>query len=52
MTADAERRAAAWLQAWDCAGTHRTGTAGDAGGAAWLAHAATSLGADADARGI
>ncbi len=47
MTADAEQRAAAWLQAWDASGTHRTGTAGDAAGAAWLARAAASLGAGA-----
>jgi len=47
MSADAERRAAAWLQAWDASGTHRTGTAGDAAGAAWLAQAAASLGAAA-----
>ncbi|HEY3847467.1 MAG TPA: hypothetical protein VGL95_10170 [Acetobacteraceae bacterium] len=45
MDTEAERRAAAWLQAWDASGTHRTGTAGDAAGAAWLAQAAESLGA-------
>jgi hypothetical protein len=45
MSTEAELRAAAWLQAWDASGTHRTGTAGDAAGAAWLAQAATSLGA-------
>lgn len=47
MNAEAESRAAAWLQAWDASGTHRTGTAGDAAGAAWLAHEAMSLGAAA-----
>lgn len=45
MPTEAELRAAAWLQAWDASGTHRTGTVGDAAGAAWLAQAATSLGA-------
>jgi hypothetical protein len=45
MDTEAERRAAAWLQAWDASGTHRTGTAGDAAGAAWLAQAAELLGA-------
>ncbi len=45
MFAEAELRAAAWLQAWDASGTHRTGTAGDAAGAAWLAREAASLGA-------
>ena len=45
MTSDRTQRAAAWLQAWDASGTHRTGTAGDAAGAAWLAQAAASLGA-------
>lgn len=45
MTTEAEQRAASWLQAWDASGTHRTGTAGDAAGAAWLAREATSLGA-------
>jgi hypothetical protein len=47
MSTEAESRAALWLQAWDAAGTHRTGTAGDAAGAAWLAQAAASLGAAA-----
>jgi hypothetical protein len=47
MSTDAEQRAAAWLQAWDAAGMHRTGTAGDAAGAEWLAQAAASLGAAA-----
>jgi len=45
MTPEAEQRATAWLQAWDASGTHRTGTDGDAAGAAWLAQAAASLGA-------
>jgi hypothetical protein len=45
MVSETEQRAAAWLQAWDASGTHRTGTAGDAAGAAWLAHEATTLGA-------
>src|SRR3984885_13232607 len=45
MSAAAEQRAAAWLQAWDASGIHRTGTAGDAAGAAWLAQAAAALGA-------
>ncbi len=47
MSTETENRAALWLQAWDAAGTHRTGTAGDAAGAAWLAQAAASLGAAA-----
>jgi hypothetical protein len=38
-------RAAAWLQAWDGQGTHRTATAGDDAGAAWLASEAAALGA-------
>jgi hypothetical protein len=38
-------RAAAWLQAWDAQGVHRTGTAGDAAGAEWLAREAAALGA-------
>jgi hypothetical protein len=42
---EAERRAAHWLEAWDAQGTHRTGTAGDAAGAEWLAAAARGLGA-------
>jgi hypothetical protein len=45
MTSETESRATAWLQAWDAAGVHRTGTAGDAAGAAWLAQAAASVGA-------
>jgi hypothetical protein len=45
MFNEAEQRAAAWLQAWDASGPHRTGTTGDAAGAAWLTQAATALGA-------
>jgi hypothetical protein len=45
MFAAAEQRAADWLQAWDASGIHRTGTEGDAAGAAWLAQAAASFGA-------
>ena len=37
--------AAAWLQAWDAQGAHRTGTAADDAGATWLAREATALGA-------
>jgi hypothetical protein len=40
-------RAAAWLQAWDSQGIHRTGTPEDNAGADWLAREATSLGATA-----
>src|SRR5665213_594435 len=40
---EAETRAAAWLQAWDRQGTHRTGTPGDAAGAEWLAREAAGL---------
>lgn len=43
---DAESRAARWLAAWDGQGVHRTGTVGDAAGAAWLAEAAATLGAE------
>lgn len=39
-------RAEEWLRAWDSQGTHRTGTAGDEAGAAWLAREAAALGAD------
>ena len=39
-------RAAAWLSAWDSQGIHRTATAGDEAGAAWLANEAALLGAD------
>ena len=42
---ETESRAAAWLQAWDGQRTHRTGTAGDAAGAEWLAAEARALGA-------
>jgi len=38
-------RTAAWLRAWDSSGVHRTGTAGDAAGAEWLAREAAALGA-------
>jgi hypothetical protein len=38
-------RAAAWLQAWDAQGVHRTGTAADTESADWLAREAASLGA-------
>lgn len=41
---NARGRAAEWLVAWDGQGIHRTGTSGDAAGAAWLAHQARSLG--------
>ena len=43
---EAQDRAARWLQAWDGSGIHRTATAGDCRGAAWLAEAAQSLGAN------
>jgi hypothetical protein len=43
---EAETRAATWLQAWDAQGIHRTGTAGDAAGADWLAAEARALGAE------
>ena len=33
---EAETRAAAWLEAWDAQGIHRTGTAGDLAGAELL----------------
>jgi len=42
---EAETRAAAWLEAWDSQGIHRTGTAGDLAGAGWLAAEAAALGA-------
>jgi hypothetical protein len=38
-------RAAAWLSAWDSQGIHRTATAGDDAGAAWLMREAAGLGA-------
>ena len=37
-------RARRWLQAWDGQGPHRTGTAGDEAGAAWLAGEIERLG--------
>jgi hypothetical protein len=43
---EAEERAAGWLKAWDAQGMHRTGTAGDAAGAEWLAAEARALGAE------
>src|ERR1051325_8066609 len=45
--AEAEARAARWLAAWDALGTHRSGTAGGSGGAAWLTREAAALGANA-----
>jgi hypothetical protein len=42
---EAETRAAEWLEAWDAQGIHRTGTAGDLAGAAWLAAEAAAVGA-------
>src|SRR5580700_9011646 len=39
-------RAARWLAAWDSQGLHRTGTDGDAAGAAWLSSEMQALGAD------
>jgi hypothetical protein len=38
-------RATAWLRAWDSQGFHRTASAGDEAGAAWLAAEAEKLGA-------
>jgi len=40
---DVPARAAAWLAAWDGQGFHRTGTAGDAAGAEWLAREVEAL---------
>ena len=40
---EAEARAAAWLKAWDGQGVHRTGTAGDEAGAAWLSREAAAI---------
>jgi hypothetical protein len=37
-------RTEAWLTAWDSQGPHRTGTAGDHAGAAWLTEATRALG--------
>ncbi len=45
VAAEAVARAEAWLAAWDGHGDHRTATAGDAAGAAWLAGEAAALGA-------
>ena len=42
---EAEQRAARWLAAWDGHGLHRTATAGDDAGAAWLTAEARTLGA-------
>ena len=42
---EAEIRAAEWLRAWDSQGIHRTATAGDEAGAAWLAAEAERAGA-------
>ena len=36
-------RAARWIQAWDAQGIHRTGTAGDEAGAAWLTREAEAI---------
>ncbi len=38
-------RATEWLKAWDSHGVHRTGTAGDEAGRAWLTGEAARLGA-------
>ena len=43
-SAEAEARAAAWLKAWDSQPDHRTATAGDEAGAAWLEREAAALG--------
>ena len=48
MPADRVARAAAWLQAWDSHGTHRTATEGDDAGADWLVAEAERLGARVD----
>ncbi len=40
-----QARAARWIRDWDALGSHRTGTAGDQAGAAWLASEVTALGA-------
>lgn len=44
---EAEYRVAVWLKAWDGQGIHRTGTAGDAAGAKWLAAEVRALGVEA-----
>jgi len=41
---DIRAHAARWLAAWDGQGLHRTGTAGDMAGCAWLAREAAALG--------
>ena len=45
MPDDGATRAAAWLSAWDLQGIHRTATAGDEAGCAWLMREAAGLGA-------
>lgn len=40
---EAEVRVAGWLKAWDSQGIHRTATAGDEAGAAWLTREATAI---------
>ena len=45
-SSDPRTRAAGWLAAWDGHANHRTATAGDDAGAAWLAGEAAALGAD------
>jgi hypothetical protein len=42
-SAEAEARAAAWLKAWDGQGIHRTATAGDEAGAAWISREAAAM---------
>ena len=39
----AEARVANWLETWDSQGIHRTATAGDEAGAAWLAREAAAV---------
>jgi hypothetical protein len=45
VSKEGEAHAAAWLEAWDGHGLHRTATAGDEAGADWLAREAAALGA-------
>ena len=45
MSNGAVARAAGWLTAWDSHPIHRTGTAGDLAGAAWLMSEVEKLGA-------
>ena len=45
MSNGAVARAAGWLTAWDSHPIHRTGTAGDVAGAAWLMSEVEKLGA-------